>query len=334
MMPTWLTPTTVLRLKQAYRESIATFSGHGESPLWTMIREKQIEIHKSLMSDDDSLTSLLADPCKTYLYYGVDNLYPRKDPKESPNRQCLETYAHDTLIIFADAVGATRYWNPEGGSLFPYKESKPDRSVDDLLKDIEKILDISLQFPTPFPNAVGLPTGRGVVNHLAVNAIYQAYRVKQISKGEHRCLEIGGGVGRTAYYARMLGIYNYTLVDLPMTMIGQALFLIATLGPDAVWLFGEPSSEQHGRIRLAPPSFVTGLSERFDIVLNVDSFTEMDRSHAKEYVDFAMAHADVLLSINHEANKFMTRELISGVLFSRSPYWLRSGYVEELYVPH
>jgi hypothetical protein len=37
----------------------------------------------------------------------------------------------------------------------------------------------------------------------------------------NRCLEIGAGVGRTAYYAHWLGMQDYTIVDLPTALIGQ-----------------------------------------------------------------------------------------------------------------
>ena len=200
-----------------------------------------------------------------------------------------------------------------------------------LLLDIENVLEINLQFPSPFPGENGLSTSHGLVTYRAVNAIYQAHRVNQLTLGRGCCLEIGGGVGRTAFFAKMMGVTDYTLVDLPMTIVGQALFLMATLGSDAVWLIGEPVEKQHGCIRLVPPAFVSDTSERFDLVLNVDSFTEMDQVHAKGYIEFAMSNADALLSINHEANQFTVRELASGVSsFSRSPYWFRTGYVEEL----
>lgn len=41
--------------------------------------------------------------------------------------------------------------------------------------------------------------------------------------------------------------------------------------------------------------------------------------------------ARVFISINHEANDFTVAELTSRVRSVRYPYWMRAGYVEELY---
>lgn len=169
----------VARLKAAYRYATASFAGHGSSVLWTMIAEKQADIHAALLADDDSLASLLADPCGTYLYYGVDNLYPafRDTGLQSPQHQSLELAARDALATLAEALGADRSWNPEGGALFPHKEPKPTRGADDLLSDIENALGATLDFPSPFPGELGLSTARGVVTYRAVHAIYQAHRL-------------------------------------------------------------------------------------------------------------------------------------------------------------
>lgn len=71
-----------------------------------------------------------------------------------------------------------------------------------------------------------------------------------------------------------------------------------------------------------------------DIVLNADSLTEMDKEVAQAYADYVAANATVFLSINHEANQHRVRDLkFEGmVCVSRSPHWMRTGYVEELYV--
>ena len=176
-------------------------------------------------------------------------------------------------------------------------------------------------------------TSRGRVTFRAVQALYQAYRMKTAAmKSDVRCMEIGGGSGRTAYFAHMLGMADYTLVDLPMTLVAQAAFLSAALGPDAVWMAGEPVAKQKDCVRLMPPSFVSKTSEKFDVVLNADSFTEMDQEYAQGYIDFASKNAGVLVSINHEANKFTVSDLAPKAACMRSPYWLRPGYVEELYL--
>ena len=69
--------------------------------------------------------------------------------------------------------------------------------------------------------------------------------------------------------------------------------------------------------------------------LNVDSMTEMAEPTARAYVDQIQARADMFLSINHEANGFTVREVakeLGQIAVSREAYWMRHGYVEEMFM--
>lgn len=144
-------------------------------------------------------------------------------------------------------------------------------------------------------------------------------------------------MGRTAYYSFLLGLTDYAIVDLPTINIGQACFLGAVLGEDKIWLLGDSPDHKTGRIRIYPPSWSDDASERFAIVFNADSFTEMDRSFAFDYVRNAPTKSEVLLSINHECNAFTVSEAAAATNFDfvhlRFPYWMRDGYLEELFLP-
>lgn len=333
MTQSWITEPTIARIKAMYRYVMPSFSGSGTSDLWNMISHKQANIHEALMADDDSLAELLDNPGSTYLYYGIDNIYPESMAGSRDSAEALEKKIAALLVVLADAIGATRYWNPAGGALFKNREPKQVQTIDEILSAIEKVVGTRLHFASPFPGEIGLLTSRGRITFRAVQALYQAYRIKTVAMKDHvRGMEIGGGSGRTAYFSSMLGMKDYTLVDLPMTLVAQAAFLSATLGPDAVWMAGEPESNQKGCIRLVPPSFVSKTSEKFDVVLNADSFTEMDQEHAQNYIDFASKNAAALVSINHEANKFTVAQISPKLACIRSPYWLRPGYVEEVYL--
>ena len=74
-------------------------------------------------------------------------------------------------------------------------------------------------------------------------------------------------------------------------------------------------------------------TERFDLIVNIDLWTEMSRETADSYWKFARRSTNAVLSINHEHNAFTVRDLYSGdpdVTATRHPYWTRRGYVEEL----
>jgi hypothetical protein len=116
-----------------------------------------------------------------------------------------------------------------------------------------------------------------------------------------------------------------------MTAAAQAIFLARTLGDDAVSLHGE--NRPLVAVQISPPSAFLEASEQFDLIVNVDSLTEMDRETATDYCRKASTCSKALLSINHEFNTFTARDVFSDLGFgrvTREAYWMRRGYVEEV----
>ena len=145
-----------------------------------------------------------------------------------------------------------------------------------------------VDFPNPYQDEFGIVTSRGISSYRAIHALYQVFRLRQLTDVHGpRILEIGAGLGRTAGYAHRMGLRQYTIVDLPMTNVAQASFLGQTLGPDSITLFGE--DPRAGCVRIMTPEWLRASSETYDVVLNVDSMTEMDRRFAEEYAAFIQA---------------------------------------------
>ena len=82
----------------------------------------------------------------------------------------------------------------------------------------------------------------------------------------------------------------------------------------------------------------------FTLALNQDSFPEIDETLVREYLaEIRRTTTTYFLSINHEVEHAKTNEArhlnVSTLLgrdagfrrLYRMPYWLRRGYVEELY---
>lgn len=323
------------RIMAAYRLAIRNYppGGSPTASLWSTIRSRQTDIHEALLSDkNDTLAEILTNPGSTDLYYGVDCLY--RDWCGTI-LSSLEERAHQASIIadalarLAEALGCRRVRNPENGG-----KSVPI-DVDKTLEALDDRLSTRLTFPNPFAGEFGLMSSRGVMSYRPLHAIYQAWRISQLCQvaNGRKCLEIGGGMGRTAYYAQALGIKDYVIVDLPMTLVGQACFLAATCGEQAIWMIGDPWIERFERIRLLPPQLLRKAGRRFSLVLNADSFTEMALPDAMDYILFAAHRSRILLSINHEANGFTVSNLLqqAGLTsdVSRHPYWMRKGYIEE-----
>jgi hypothetical protein len=238
----------------------------------------------------------------------------------------------DHLVRFAEAIGAINLDNPES-----YGHIPPTRwDADAIINIISQKLNVPIVFPNPYPAEHGLATSSGVMSYRVPQALYQAYRIKEILKNKTspRVLEIGGGLGRTAYYARLFGITDYTIVDLPFTAMSSGYFLGVTLGEDQILYSGENASDAQNRIKmLTPAEFLAG-NKQYDLIINADGFTEFDPNTSQAYWNQIEKSTPIFLSINHEVNPFSVRmlieksELVSEA--SRFPYWMRKGYIEEL----
>lgn len=326
----WMpTEQFISRVQRAYRIGVAALN-IPKGTTWHTIGGMSSDLHRLLMSDKrKNLPELLANPRRTDLYYGMDTLCRSimDNVLASPisNHDAYGKSISDSVRKLAEALGVVRVYNPEFQST-----TEIEVSLEALLERIDAHLGVHVEFPNPFPDELGIQTVRGIASNRAIQAIYQAKRAADLADGG-RIVEIGGGVGRTAYYALALGVQDYVIVDIPMSLVGQACFLAATLGEDAVVLEGEePSPRNHPAVRLLAPSSLHSAGQSA-VTINVDSFTEMGREHAENYVRYCSGNTPILLSINHETNPFTARELFSKrAKVSRYPYWMREGYVEEI----
>ena len=244
----------------------------------------------------------------------------------------------DALASLCEATGLLRVENPEQGH---YGENL-FRDPDDLIGRLESFLRIDVVPPNAAGRKFGIRTRKGILALTDVRALYAARRIQEIIGPVRRpaVCEIGGGIGGVAYYTYLLGIRNYTIIDLPAISVMQGYWLTRALPAARVILFGEVDSGGNA-IRLLPPPRYGKAA--FHLVFNQDSFPEMHREHALAYLRGARRIAPFLLSINQEGENPQTLnshqtvvadliEVVSGYRrIYRSPHWLRPGYVEELY---
>jgi hypothetical protein len=142
-------------------------------------------------------------------------------------------------------------------------------------------------------------------------------------------------MGRTAFYARAAGISDYTTIDLPIGAAAQAGFLAVTLGPDAIWMLGDEPTMAAGRIKIMPNTMRDKVEQHFALILNVDSLTEMGTEVCDDYIGWIAGRSEKFLSINHEANRPVVaeaaRRFLSNWEARRHPYWMRHGYLDEIF---
>jgi hypothetical protein len=303
------------RVRRAYRQALATDSR--TRGMWGTIDARRADVHAALLADsDDSLREIFRDPVRTDLYYGVDNLCRGvlgNGPYDVKVAQSLGEEVTKAFAVLGDLVNRN---GPES-----------------ILDEFDALLRHKIEFPQPFRGELGLETSRGIVSYRAIQSLYQAWRVLDLLKTSNgkSVVEIGPGMGRTAFYLYGAGITDYSTIDLPLGVVAQACFLGAVLGPDKIWLPGDDDSCATGRINLlfARPS------RNFDLTLNVDSLTEMRWDVALDYALWISQHTRLFLSINHRRNYFRVDEVATAGLTAdkvcADPYPMRDGYLEETF---
>ena len=316
----------VSRLIKAYQHGAKSSRPLGNSMWQDFFNKHHLDIHKIVMQGSiDQVTEILRNPIATDLFYGFDCLAKSTFPIAANNIYLYASICLDRLVCFAEVIGAISL----DKTSIPWK-------ADDVMNRIEMTLGQQLSFPNLYPNERGLQTMRGVVSFRTPQCLYQAWRIRELLKEipHPRVLEIGAGLGRTAYYARMFGIEDYTIVDIPITSLASGYFLARTLGDDQVLLFGESASDPERRVKFLSPEAFLSSTESYDLIINADSLTEMDINFARAYWKRIEANRGIFVSINHETNIFTVKDLIDTGTFinriERTLYPMRDGYVEEV----
>lgn len=325
----------IKRVVEAYRRSADETENQGDS-MWKIFFDQcHVELHKIFMHGNlDEAAAILRNPGASNLFYGFDNLvaslhshFKSTALQQNHANECL-----DCLVRFAEAIGALPLDYPYNHSYTPPISWQADAIVDKIIQ----ALGMPITFPNPYPDELGVLTSYGIISYRVPQSLYQAYRLKQLLRTieNPRVLEIGAGLGRTAYYARALGIQDYTIVDLPFSALSSGYFLGCTLGEDQILYSGEQVSDSRERIKILTPAEFFASNKEYDLIINADGLTEMDPMIAKAYWDKIEKSTPLLLSINHEANIYRIKSLIDESLrileSERNLYWLRKGYVEEI----
>lgn len=327
------------------------------SGIWAYLSTLKKDVHKILLKEDiDSLLNVLNNPATSMLLHGFD--FPTAQSiKNIGNPMWLLHYRNlceGSLRRMAEALAVIPMVYPEAYGITSDTQSNTVISVSTLLERIESKLSIQVTFPNGYENALGLYTERGVASFRAIQSLFQAFRISQIvgplvrengenQVGEPTILEIGGGTGRTAFYAFKMGFRNYTIVDLPLTGIVQAYFLSKSLGLEHLSLDGEKRLP-YGVHLLSPPALFkesatskaadSAFLDRvdYDVIVNFDSLVEMSREDALRYMEFIINNGKIFFSVNRESKSFTARGLLDHFQVDavRNPYWLRQGYAEEI----
>jgi hypothetical protein len=331
----WDDSGTVERIVAAYGKAAPARVNLGRSEWQGIFDRHMLPLHQALMAKRHAEVGvILRNPGASSIFWGIDTLTSDFLPLSigAANQGNMALTCLASLVRLAEATGAMPIFNPEQS----WRNKESPLTADQVLDRLDTLLSVKIRFPNPYPNELGVLSTRGIASYRAIHAIYQAWRIAQLVKGKHspRVLEIGAGLGRTAYYARLLGIKDYTIVDLAVQEASQAYFLASAIGGDSIALHGESEPDMPNRVKLVSPEWFLASNETYDLVVNVDSMTEMDIDVARGYWKRIRTCTSQFLSINHDFNPFTVKQLMEEgpqpVAASRYPYWMRAGYVEEL----
>ena len=342
-------PDLVRRLSRSFVKSSVRMEDR-EDTVWHVIAQRHhTELVRLLKSEDvEGLSRFFGDIHRTGALKGIDQDedLSKKIESSPEERDRLLLIFKDLLVRLAEAIGCLPLEIPG------YRDRCENLylDTDEVVKQIEERLEIDISPPAVTAGRFGLSTSTGAVfTNRDTYALYCAFRLKELTEGNDnpRVCEIGGGMGRVAYYANRLGIKNYTLIDLPQISAVQGFWLSRALD-DRVLFHGEEPDRKEDHfdgIVVLPSWCFPEIDVEFDVVLNTDSMPEMGWSIAPEYADMIKEKGKpTFLSINQEARKQMvpggpSHAVVADVIrksggyerLNRFPFWLRKGYVEELY---
>lgn len=332
----------VRRIAEAFTHSSSRASEATED-MWTInVESHQQFIYFLKTFQYREADALLRNVFSTPLSHGFQQgeIVARALLTSTQSRDHVLTNYVDKLLALASFLRVIPIQNPEQGDFSSHLRRNPDSLMD----EIEEKIGIAIRAPAFQGGLWGLKTRRGLFSDRDFLALFIALRIRDLVAGTTaRICEIGAGAGYVAYYCRLLGYNDFTIIDLPTVGAVQAYFLARNLGPDKVFLAGEAASENGVKI-LSPDDFHRD-STRWDIVVNVDSLPEMASAVMEKYLKRIATASRLFLSINQEAHNQRTgaqgdfQERVGDVidkldLFSRAyraPFWMRRGYAEELY---
>jgi hypothetical protein len=306
---------------------------HGED-LWTGILRNELPFLFDALAakDPQRLAGALQDFGQSYVWFGgVTTCVDGYNQNRATDHVALTYF--DKLVRLAEFLGVLPVENPEAG---PWGCAL-NRRVDEVVECVAKKINIRLHPPYGIIHTDGLLTNGGPLHYRHINALYSALRVQQIcEKNSVVVAEIGAGLGLTALYGNRLGFSKYRIYDLPISCVLSGHYLCHAIGPQNVELFGE--SNESAFASISPFWEIGSLPVgSVDITLNQDSLPEI----ADNLVSFLLDEASrvtkgFFYSINHEYFSPRTVNSFAGAMkafsqISRTPCWVREGYVEEIF---
>lgn len=254
----------------------------------------------------------------------------------------------DKLISFAEAVGAIRCECPEQGAWGEAMHA----DINDIILSLQGVVGVDLAPPNVEGQVFKIRSRNALLHDRDLHAQFAAWAMRDITGEGAAVCELGGGVGKAAYWSERFGLGPYTIIDLPHINVLQGFYLLKTLPSDRVRLYGEVVNDPS--VTVWPHFAMAELADKeVDLVFTQDSLPEINRETAIDYIKSAKrVSRHWFFSINQEAAVAYNQDFwaeagegdpkqnVVGDLVAmtggfrrvmRAPYWMRKGYVTELF---
>ena len=294
----------------------------------------------------EQVESILARTFQTSIIWGTCHGSPQcaTELARGPRDHYLCLRATDVLCSLAEAVGVRPPPSIEQLHSYGGYMQQMHINLEELVARVESATGLDLSFPR-VAGAMGVEIGGRFFTIGSIHHSYSVYRLRELgAQPEDSIVEIGGGYGCLANLFARAGYNNYEIIDLPWINAVQGYFLLRSLPPESVCLYGE---DHGGGIRVSPCwAFHQHAERSIDYVMNINSLPEIGLADAREYLaSIARVTRKMFYSINQE-----TQAAVPGVgqqgcvpalaaetrrlqRVSRFLNWMEQGYVEEHYVP-
>lgn len=316
----------VMALRLALKDEQKEWTGD----LWDRIQDERHADFFRIWDDPEKVAEYMNNMNERGITHGLGGgSTGRKALEDTRVRKSWGVMMKDILVSFAEATGALPL--KQESNLY-LEESK-------VLALLEEKLGIFLSSPEIDGGQYKFQVAGRKFDMKELWSAYTAWRACELVGRNASIAEIGGGTGKAALYSKRFGFKSYSIFDLPIVNVVQAWYLIKS-GVE-VTLYGEP--EIPSSVRVMPYWAFTG-KQKYDLVINVDSFAEMDESVVKGYLEAIRQIAPkYLLSINQEEEGEYgdghRHTVVQNVMdkvggfkrLVRFPFWLSGRYVEELY---
>lgn len=331
--PTWepLPPEFFQRASDFYRRLQANPAPM--SAIWAdNTFQFHLALHELLLSGDlNGISQALANIYHGCLLYGMDYGEINHEPGH------LEEYIRRWTLAclnLSHCLSVLPVVNPEQPATRVLR-------LDELIPACERELGFSLAHPGG-AGLYGVALGTKIIPlKLLEVCLFLTSARRLLERPPKVLIELGAGTGMVGYAARRMfpSLVSYHTVDLPIASVLQACLLAHAEGPERVWLAGEaPHPAQ--RIHIHGHHWPEGTGP--DVICNQDSLPEMPSPAQNSYLGNIAKELQkwrgLFISVNHESplagqiRVFAAAQAFPSMrLISRSPYWGRPGYVEEVW---